>query len=59
MTAAVTEALVDAKDEARQAEARTEIAHALLQIHKDRLFFVYWVVGTGVAVAGTVIAVLR
>ena len=59
MTAAVAEALVDAKDEARQAEVRTDIAQALLQIHKDRLFFVYWTVGTGVAVAGTVIAVLR
>ena len=55
----VTESLVDAKDEARQAEVRTDIAEALLQIHKDRMFFVTWIVGTGIAVAGIVIAVLK
>ena len=56
--AAVTESLVDAKDEARQAEVRTDIAQALLTIHKDRLFHVYWTVGTGIAVAGVVIGVI-
>jgi len=30
----------------------------MLRIHKDRMFFVAWIVGTGVAVAGLVIAVV-
>ena len=55
----VTESLVDAKDEARQAEVRTDIANALLTIEQGRTRLVYWIVGVGVGVAGIVIAVLR
>lgn len=55
---AVAESLVDAKDEARQAEVRTDIASALLKIHEDRMFFVKWIVGTGVGVVGILVAVL-
>ncbi len=40
MAIPVTETLVDAKDEARQAEVRTDIASALLKIREDRMFFV-------------------
>ena len=61
----VTESLADAKDEARQAEVRTDIAQALLKIHEDRTYYVKWVVGVGIgivtvvlAVAGMLIAVL-
>ena len=56
---------MDAKDEARQAEVRTDIAQALLTIHEDRTYYVKWVVGVGIgivtvvlAVAGVLIAVL-
>lgn len=66
MAIPVTETLVDAKDEARQAEVRTDIASALLKIREDRMFFVKWMVGVGIgivmfvfAAAGLVIAVLR
>ena len=66
MAAAVTEPLVEAKDEARQAEVRTDIASALLTLHEDRMFFVKWMVGVGIgigmlmfAAAGLVIAVLN
>ena len=55
----VTESLVDAKDEARQAEVRTDIANALLKIHEDRMFLVRWVVGTGLGVVTLVIAFLQ
>lgn len=54
-----TESLVDAKDEARQAEVRTDIAGALLAIEQGRTRLVYWIIGVGVGVAGVVIAVLR
>jgi hypothetical protein len=66
MAAPATEPLVDAKDEARQAEVRTDIAGALLKIHEDRMFFVKWMIGVGIgivtlvfAAAGLVIALLR
>ena len=66
MTASVTEPLLEAKDEARQAEVRTDIAAALLKIHEDRMFFVKWMVGVGIgivtlvfAAAGLVVALLR
>ena len=49
---------MDAKDEARQAEVRTDIASALLKIHEDRMFFVKWIVGTGVGSVGILVAVL-
>lgn len=55
----VTESLVDAKDEARQAEVRTDIAQALLKIHEDRMFYIRWLIGTSIAVVGILIAVLR
>ena len=67
---AVTESLVDAKDEARQAEVRTDIATSLLTIldgqrQSDRSAFhrTMWLVATVIAsvasAAGIVIAVLR
>ena len=55
----VTESLVDAKDEARQAEVRTDIAQALLMIEERFASQTKWIVGVGIAVAGVVIAVLR
>ena len=62
----VTEPLVDAKDEARQAEVRTDIAQALLAIErtmKDQLMAYtrvsYWTMGVVVGMGGLVIAVLK
>ena len=66
----VTEALVDAKNETRQAETRTEIADALLQVlegqrQSDRAAFrlgmwmITSVFAAAAAAAGVVIAVLR
>ena len=55
----LTESLVDAKDEARQAEVRTGIAQALLRIEERFASQTKWIVGVGIAVAGVVIAVLR
>ena len=66
----VTEALVDAKNEARQAETRTEIADALLKVlegqrQSDRAAFrlCMWMItsvfAAAAAAAGIVIAVLR
>ena len=66
----VTEALVDAKDDARQAEVRTDIASALLtfeqrfgQAEQRMAQLAYWiiafVIGTAIGATGVVIAVLR
>lgn len=66
----VTESLVDAKDEARQAEVRTDLAGALLTIlegqrQSDRAAFhrTMWLIATIIAsvasAAGIVIAVLK
>ena len=48
----VTESLVDAKDEARQAEVRTDIAKAVLTV-------IVWTIGINLIVAGLIIAALR
>ena len=60
---AVTESLVDAKDEARQAETRTDITVALLEIEKGRVKQTYWFIGWLTALvasaAGIIIAVLK
>ena len=55
----LTESLVDAKDEARQAEVRTDIASALLKIEKRFNDQTKWIVGVDIAVAAPLIAVLR
>ena len=66
----VTESLVDAQDEARQAEVRTDLAGALLTIlegqrQSDRAAFrrTMWLIATIIAsvasAAGIVIAVLQ
>ena len=55
----VTESLVDAKDHARQAEFRPDIAYALLKIHEDRMFYVKWLIGVYIGIAAILIAVLR
>ena len=55
----VTEGLVDAKDEARQAEVRTDIAEALLAIEKRFASQTKWIVGVGLAMTAIIIAVLR
>ena len=53
-----TEGYVQAQTGRLRAEAQADLAAAMLRIHKDRMFFVTWIVGTGVAVAGLVIAVV-
>lgn len=55
----VTESLVDAKDEARQAEVRTDIANALLRIEERFASQTKWIVGVGIGVTAIIIAVLR
>ncbi len=63
MSTMVTEPLVDAKDEARQAEVRTDIANALLAVEKRVTAMTLWlaglIIGVGIGVAGIVITVLR
>ena len=51
-----TECYVQAQTGRLRAEAQADLAEAMLRIHKDRMFFVTWIVGTGIAVAGVVIA---
>jgi glutathione S-transferase len=55
----VIEGLMDAKDEARQAEVRTDIAEALLVIEKRFASQTKWIVGVGLAMTAIIIAVLR
>ena len=55
----LTDSLVDTKDEARQAEVRTDIASALLKIEKRFNDQTKWIVGVGIAVAALIISVLR
>ena len=58
----VTEALVDAKDEARQAEVRTDIAQALLtidrRINRSAWRTVGFTVATMFAIAGLLVVVV-
>ena len=62
MVTTVTEPLVDAKDDARQAELRTDIANALLTVEQRITSMTLWlagiIAGVGIGVAGIVIAVL-
>lgn len=55
----LTEGLMDAKDEARQAEVRTDIAGASLAIEKRFASQNKWIVGVGLAMTAIIIAVLR
>ena len=63
MSTVVTEPLVDAKDEARQAEVRTDLAKALLSVEQRITAIALWlaalIVAVGIGVAGLVITVLR
>ena len=55
---AVTESLVDAKDEARQAESREALANALLLVEKRFDSQTKWIVGVIVGMTGIMIAVM-
>ncbi|MDE0376566.1 MAG: hypothetical protein OXK16_11490 [bacterium] len=55
----VTESLVDAKDEARQAESREALAHALLLIEKQLASQTKWIVGVGIGTVALIVAALR
>ena len=55
----VSEALVDAKDEARQAEARVAIAESVNAIERRMIQIAFWIIGFNLAMAGLIIAVLR
>ncbi|MDE0369871.1 MAG: hypothetical protein OXI84_07010 [bacterium] len=54
----VTESVVDAKDEARQAESREALANALLLIEKRFDSQTKWIVGVIVGMTGIMIAVM-
>lgn len=55
----VTEGLVDAKDEARQAEVRSDIAESVHSLERRIIQIAFWIVGFNLAIAGLIIAVLR
>lgn len=59
----VTEHLVDATDQARQAEARSDLAYAMLslgqRISQTGFRIIAIVIGSNIALAGLVIAVLK
>ena len=54
----VTESLVDAKDDARQAESREALANALLRIKERFDSQTKWIVGVIVGMTGIMIAVM-
>lgn len=54
----VTECLVDAKDDARQAESREALANALLRIEERFDSQTKWIVGVIVGMTGIMIAVM-
>ena len=54
----VTESVVDAKDDARQAESREALANALLLIEKRFDSQTKWIVGVIVGMTGIMIAVM-
>ena len=54
----VTESVVDARDEARQAESREALANALLLIEKRFDSQTKWIVGVIVGMTGIMIAVM-
>lgn len=55
----VSESLVDAKEEARQAEARVDIAESVNAIERRMIQIAFWIIGFNLAMAGLIIAVLR
>ena len=57
-TGRVTEPLVDAKDEARQAEVRTDIAQALLTIHKETTALVWRATAVIIAAFGITVTII-
>ncbi|MXZ68351.1 MAG: hypothetical protein F4X18_10820 [Acidimicrobiia bacterium] len=56
---AVTESLVDAKDEAVEARMVSRIAQAVADLRKDIHSQTLWIVGWVTVVGGAIIAVLR
>ena len=46
---AVTESLVDAKDEARQAESRVTLAEAINRFDRRTVNVAFWIIGTMIA----------
>ena len=63
MASALTESLVDAKDEARQAEVRTDISEAVNGLDRRMVQTAFWIIGWTTALvlgaAGLIISVLR
>ena len=57
-TGRVTEPLVDARDEARQAEVRTDIAQALLTIHKETTALVWRATAVIIAAFGIAVTII-
>lgn len=55
----VTESLVDAKDDARQAESREALANALLLIEQRFASQTKWIVGVGIGTVALIVAALR
>ena len=55
----VTESVVDAKDDARQAESREALANALLLIEQRFASQTKWIVGVGVGTVALIVAALR
>lgn len=59
----ITESLVDAKDEARQAEVRTDISKAVNGLDRRMVQIAFWIIGWTTALvlgaAGLIISVLR
>lgn len=55
----VTEGLVDAKDEARQAEVRIDIAESVHSLERRMIHLTLWNIGFTLAMAGLIIAILR
>lgn len=57
-TARVTEPLSDAKDEASQAEVRTDIAQALLTIHRETTALVWRATAVIIAAFGMAVTII-
>ena len=55
----VTESVVDAEDDARQAESREALANALLLIEQRFASQTKWIVGVGVGTVALIVAALR
>ncbi len=55
----VTESVVDAKDDARQAESREALANALLLIEQRFASQTKWIVGVGIGTVALIVAALR